>query len=312
MDTRRPWKRQRPEIEGPWLPPLLVALMGLPITGCTALYLQDDGFRQELAKGCGSERECAGLVERAAERQSQCEPNTIGRVRCDQASADLDRARAMLEPLRAARVQKERLAHENEQQEQREEEARAYTAMREQKRVEGGQEQQRQNAEMQARYAEERRAREEDERKVVQRDAQLREYARDAAYAGPVLSAMICVEREALRRSQRDFAEQERIDRLSHTVRPEDRRDSVELTESYKADIRRHETRLRQLHAPARPCGEESAAIFRCVGLEAERGTYADTGGSGARDFDRKPLNARCDEPLGTYAEMIHKRVMDE
>ncbi len=280
---------------------LLAMLISLLATSCATFYpKKDDGFRQRLAQGCDSESRCASLVLRANDRVVDCKPSGIGGVKCEDAKADLKQARQLEQNRRAATqhaFDEEQLVSVKAYEERKENERRAYEEAR---------------AERERREEEQRQSQEKAKAERVTRLAELRSLAQQREYAVPVLSAMICGRREALKQSQRDFAEEQRIDRLSGTVRPADRRDFVELIEGYKADIQRHEQRLRKHHVTARPCGKESAAIFQCVELEAQRGTYLDTGGLGVRDFDRNPLDARCDEPLGTYAEMIHERVMDE
>lgn len=58
--------------------------------GCgRGVFLQDDGFSQSLPQECSSRWECTALLETARRREATCEPNTVGKVRCDEARADL-------------------------------------------------------------------------------------------------------------------------------------------------------------------------------------------------------------------------------
>ncbi len=76
-----------------------ISLLASAAIGCTSVFLQNDGFGKELESGCGTEAECADLVRRAEVRRQKCEPNTVGKVRCDEAQHDLDEAHALYQKL---------------------------------------------------------------------------------------------------------------------------------------------------------------------------------------------------------------------
>lgn len=64
------------------------ALAGL--FACTPAELgQDDGFRARVAAGCTSEASCEEFVVEAEHRVSECMPNSIGYVRCNDARSNL-------------------------------------------------------------------------------------------------------------------------------------------------------------------------------------------------------------------------------
>ncbi|HET9959635.1 MAG TPA: hypothetical protein VFQ61_34320 [Polyangiaceae bacterium] len=65
-------------------------------SACSTVFLQNDGFRSKLAGGCQTEDACSTLVDEASERIDHCKDNTIGYVRCQDATADLDEAKALL------------------------------------------------------------------------------------------------------------------------------------------------------------------------------------------------------------------------
>ncbi len=109
---------------------LLVAVFAA--VGCgRGVFLQDDGFSDRLPNECTERWECSALLEEARRREATCETNTIGRVRCDEARADLSavermkqrfderdteeaRARAERERERAEREEAERQRAEEE------------------------------------------------------------------------------------------------------------------------------------------------------------------------------------------------------
>lgn len=110
----------------------LFCLAGL--TGCAAAFLQTDDFPAKLQAGCSSEEHCHRLVAEAKGRTARCQANTIGYIRCSDAQADLEIARALLEEKvrqreeiekrKAAAEQEEREREREEQEEAREEERR--------------------------------------------------------------------------------------------------------------------------------------------------------------------------------------------
>lgn len=118
----------------------LAAFLGSLVGACGAdLFGQDDGFHQKLLAGCRTEEDCVRLRAEAQARVLDCEPNTIGRVRCGEANADRARADALVAERRR---QEERLAEEVRQREVDEEEmdrqvaeGRARTAQREADRM---------------------------------------------------------------------------------------------------------------------------------------------------------------------------------
>jgi hypothetical protein len=63
---------------------------------CSTVFLQEDGFRSKLAQGCHTKEACSALVDEASTRIDHCKNNTVGYVRCEDASADLGSAKAML------------------------------------------------------------------------------------------------------------------------------------------------------------------------------------------------------------------------
>lgn len=115
--------------------------------GCgRGVFLQDDGFSASMPEECGSRWECVALLEEARRREATCEENTIGKVRCDEARADLhavermkqrfdERERERLELVaereRAkAEQEEESRARAEEEQERDEERRRALEAQR--------------------------------------------------------------------------------------------------------------------------------------------------------------------------------------
>lgn len=87
---------------GPWNAPTSArrffgGVLAFPaLLSCSALYLQTDGFRGKLGHGCSTEEQCKKLVDEATKRLDKCEPNTIGSIRCEDATADLQKARELL------------------------------------------------------------------------------------------------------------------------------------------------------------------------------------------------------------------------
>lgn len=65
-------------------------------SACTSVFLQDDGFRSKLARGCNSRRDCEELQREAEKRIDGCRANTVGYVRCDEASSDLRQAESLV------------------------------------------------------------------------------------------------------------------------------------------------------------------------------------------------------------------------
>jgi hypothetical protein len=62
-----------------------------------AIYGQTDDFPEKLKAGCPTKQRCQDLVVEAQARTVRCEPNTIGRIRCDDAQADLLSAKQLLD-----------------------------------------------------------------------------------------------------------------------------------------------------------------------------------------------------------------------
>lgn len=78
------------------------------LAGCSAVFLQDDGFASRIPSECSSEKKCTELVTEAEARVARCQPNTVGYVRCDDARADLIVIRGRLDAIRARREDLER------------------------------------------------------------------------------------------------------------------------------------------------------------------------------------------------------------
>ena len=75
----------------------LAGWAALGAIGCGAAFGNEDEFRQRLADTCKSEIGCASAEREAKKRFDECEPNTIGKVRCEDAERDLHDARRGLE-----------------------------------------------------------------------------------------------------------------------------------------------------------------------------------------------------------------------
>ena len=94
-------------------PSLAVALLGL--VSCVATLGQEDGFRERVQAGCLSASSCRSLLDEAQARVQRCRPNTMGFVRCDEATADARVARGYVrefergETLQRARARARRL-----------------------------------------------------------------------------------------------------------------------------------------------------------------------------------------------------------
>jgi hypothetical protein len=85
------------------LPPLLVILAACGPT----FWGQDDGFRAKIANGCGTEEACEELKIDARRRVASCQPNAIGYVRCEDASADLQQIDEQLQQFTQRRQDRE-------------------------------------------------------------------------------------------------------------------------------------------------------------------------------------------------------------
>lgn len=90
--------------------------------GCTpAMFGQTDNFPERLDRGCSTLQECDQLVQKAEKRNAGCKPNTMGKLRCSDTWKDLERARALREPMakqaeEAAAKKKEAEKRERQQQ----------------------------------------------------------------------------------------------------------------------------------------------------------------------------------------------------
>jgi hypothetical protein len=73
---------------------LLAAVLGVAACG-PAFWGQDDGFRAGLPASCATTAQCGALETAARTRVDECAPNTIGKVRCDDAQRDLAHVQAM-------------------------------------------------------------------------------------------------------------------------------------------------------------------------------------------------------------------------
>jgi hypothetical protein len=282
----------------------VLAIASVCASGCATLAMQDDGFRDELARGCRTEQQCQALAERAAERRRSCKDNTIGYVRCDDAAADLRQANALRH--RGTNGNASVVADDGESHA----EAQARFTRAQQKtdvenRQRGAEVQAAARADYAARKAEQarltdearvaREAREEAARQAAAdaesaraaRRAELDEFASQAKYAVPVASALLCRARHDLEDIQASCAEERRIDRLSGTVNLSERRSCTVDIEASKAVVRRHQETLQRHRARARACGDESRQIIECAGR-----------------------SERCEEPFGTYAEIIDAGAM--
>lgn len=99
--------------------------MPLLLSGCAAAFGQTDNFRERLDRGCSSEEECNALVIAARGRDQQCEPNTIGQLRCTETKSSLytaveyrdrflQKRREFEEAKRLAEIEKARREREDE------------------------------------------------------------------------------------------------------------------------------------------------------------------------------------------------------
>lgn len=59
------------------------------LLGCASVFLQTDDFPDKLKQGCTSLQACERLETEAKSRVARCKDNTIGYIRCSDASADL-------------------------------------------------------------------------------------------------------------------------------------------------------------------------------------------------------------------------------
>lgn len=92
-----------------------VAIGALSALGCSVVFLQTDGFPKKLDAGCKTYEQCDALVLEAKNRHDGCQPNTVGKLRCEDTRADLRRAEALLEPFKRQRAEEEQ-ARQAEQQ----------------------------------------------------------------------------------------------------------------------------------------------------------------------------------------------------
>lgn len=91
------------------------------------VYGQTDDFPEKLKTGCPDEPSCRALVREAQSRVDRCAPNTIGRIRCSDARADLRMAQSLLRDHERARIsaENERRRRELEQRSREDAERRA-------------------------------------------------------------------------------------------------------------------------------------------------------------------------------------------
>lgn len=95
-----------------WQSSLAVAFVTF---GCgRGVFLQDDGFSERLPGECSERWECTALLEEARRREATCEPNTVGRVRCDEARADLNAVERMKQRFDEREAENERVAAERQ------------------------------------------------------------------------------------------------------------------------------------------------------------------------------------------------------
>jgi len=93
---------------------LLLLLSGL--NACKSLYLQEDNFPEKLKEGCNTEDECDRLIFEATKRDRECQPNTIGYLKCEDTHRDLRTA----EDLKRLLVEQRRRAVQAAAEEERE------------------------------------------------------------------------------------------------------------------------------------------------------------------------------------------------
>lgn len=75
------------------------------VLGCTPEALgQDDGFRARIPTACKTLESCRQLQEEARRRSVDCQPNTIGYVRCDDARLDSDEIQHRIARLQETRA----------------------------------------------------------------------------------------------------------------------------------------------------------------------------------------------------------------
>jgi hypothetical protein len=272
------------------LPRFFATLISLAAPGCATLYMQDDGFRQELAKGCTTEAACQALSEKAAARLQRCEPNTVGRVKCSDAQADDRQARSLLAPYAREREAREREIQEQKWGAERQARMDEYNARKEAEK----QAHQEARAAGEREMEERRRAADDAQAKAeadrVARLAELRALSQQKKYAVPVASALLCHHQDWLKGFQKDCANQRRIDRLSGTVDLSDKRACAEEIDASKTAVRCHERALARHKARAEVCNGEYEKIEDCT---------------------HKGNDDRCAEPYGTYAEILAAGVMD-
>ena len=65
-----------------------VVLFFVTVSGCSKVFLQDDGFGEKVRAGCKTEDQCRRLQLEAEQRTITCKDNVVGYVRCDEARAD--------------------------------------------------------------------------------------------------------------------------------------------------------------------------------------------------------------------------------
>lgn len=102
----------------------LAIVLGVSGAGCSTVFVQDDGFRRKLDVGCNSYGSCNALVAEGQARTRDCRDNEVGRVRCDEAEVDVERAHVLLEPYaRAEQARRSREAQERAERERQDREA---------------------------------------------------------------------------------------------------------------------------------------------------------------------------------------------
>lgn len=96
-----------------------IALL-LSLSGCSTLFLQEDGFGQRIPKECVDLESCEQLLQEARRRERSCEANTIGKVKCEDARSDTEQVHERWQRFHQARQRQER-----QEQEQKEQQAEA-------------------------------------------------------------------------------------------------------------------------------------------------------------------------------------------
>lgn len=118
-----------------WL--VVCVLLAAAAAGCgRGVFLQDDGFSQSLPPECGTRWECVTLLEKARRREVTCEENTVGKVRCDEARADLNAVERMKERFDDRETERLELAAERQRLSTEQEEEERARAEEEQQREE--------------------------------------------------------------------------------------------------------------------------------------------------------------------------------